>query len=48
MDWLKAIILGLLTTGGIYYIKDFIDCNRGTGRYSEENMKNEKDKKDEE
>ena len=46
MTWFWAIILGLLTTGGIYYIKDCIDCNRGTGRYSEENMKNEDNKKE--
>ena len=48
MTWFWAIVLGLLTTGGIYYIKDCIDCNRGTGRYSEENMKNEDDKEENE
>jgi hypothetical protein len=47
MTWFWAIVLGLLTTGGIYYIKDCIDCNRGTGRYSKENMKNEDNKEDE-
>ena len=37
-----AIIFALGTTGGIYYIKDFIDMRRGTGIYSEKNMKDKK------